>query len=108
LVEYTGALKDLYTRSASPVKAQEQRGLLAVIEKLGRALNVYTWDALSWVLFKNGSIPEAREASKKALKFRTPEPQFYYHARAAAGDSAEAESAAALLQTLNPKFDVGK
>jgi tetratricopeptide (TPR) repeat protein len=145
LVEYTGALEDLYTRSASPAKAREQRDLLTVIEKLGKASNektnrtlalvladhgrnlplalelvraeiverpdVYTWDALSWVLFKNGRIPEAREASKKALKFQTPEPQFYYHALAiaeAAGDSAEAESAAARLQTLNPKFDVGK
>jgi len=145
LVEYTGALEDLYTRSGSPRKAGDERELLAVIEKLGKASNektnrtlalvladhdrnlplalelvrteiverpdVYTWDALSWVLFKNGRIPEAREASKKALKFQTPEPLFYYHARAiaeAAGDSAEAESAAARLQTLNPKFDVGK
>jgi tetratricopeptide (TPR) repeat protein len=97
------------------VLADHDRGLPLALELVRTEIverpDVYTWDALSWVLFKNGRISEAREASKKALKFHTPEPQFYYHARAiaeAAGDFVEAESAAALLQTLNPKFDVGK
>jgi len=42
--------------------------------------DVYTWDALSWVLFKNGRIDEAKAASAKALKLNTPEPLFRYHA----------------------------
>ena len=42
--------------------------------------DVYTWDALSWVLFKNGRIEEAKAASAKALKLNTPEPLFRYHA----------------------------
>lgn len=42
--------------------------------------DVYTWDALSWVLFKNGRYEEARDASRKALRLGTPEPLFHYHA----------------------------
>ena len=145
MVEYAGALEDLYTRAGLPKKAEEQRQLLAVIEKLGSASNektnrnlalvladhnrncglalrlveaeiesrpdVYTWDALSWVLFRNGQVESAREASRKALKFQTGEPVFYYHAQAialASGEQAEAKVYAARLQSLNPKFDIAK
>lgn len=145
MVEYAGALEDLYTRAGLPKKAEEQRQLLAVIEKLGRASNektnrnlalvladhnrnlalalqlmeaeivgrpdVYTFDVLSWVLFRNGRVHEAREASKKALKLQTPEPLFYYHAQTiavAAGDSADAQAYSDRLQSLNPKLDLGK
>jgi tetratricopeptide (TPR) repeat protein len=115
LVEYAGALEDLYAVAGLANKAQQQRDLTATIEKLGTAnrektnrnlalvladhgrdLNiavdlmeteiptrgdVYTWDALSWVLFKSGRVAEARDASARALKLGTPEPVFYYHAK---------------------------
>jgi len=119
MVEYAGALEDLYTTAGMASKAQEQRDLIETIEKLGRANqektnrnlalvladhgrdlalavelmeteiptrgDVYTWDALSWVLFKSGRVAEAREASAKALKLGTPEPTFYKHATQIAG-----------------------
>jgi tetratricopeptide (TPR) repeat protein len=115
LVEYAGALEDLYTQAGMASKAREQRELIETIERLGAANgektnrnlalvladhgrdlkvaldlmeteirtrpDVYTWDALSWVLFKNGRLAEAREASAKAQKLGTPEPVFRYHAR---------------------------
>ncbi|MGA8026019.1 MAG: tetratricopeptide repeat protein [Bryobacteraceae bacterium] len=121
LVEYAGALEDLYMKAGLTSKAQEQRDLIETIEKLGRATNektnrnlaltladrdrhldvalrlmqaeipvrgdVYTWDALAWVLFKNGRLEEAKAASAKALKLGTPEPIFYYHARCIASVS---------------------
>jgi tetratricopeptide (TPR) repeat protein len=115
MVEYAGALEDLYAKAGMTNKAQQQRELIETIEKLGSANgektnrnlalvladhgrdldvavqlmeteiptrgDVYTWDALSWVLYKSGRVPEAREASAKALKLGTPEPVFYYHAK---------------------------
>ncbi len=125
LVEYAGALEDLFTASGMPQKAREQSELLEALETLGAATNektnrnlalvladhnrnlplalqlmeaelptrpdVYTWDALSWVLFRSGRIPEAMEASTKAMKFNTPEPLFYRHASAIAKAAANAE-----------------
>jgi tetratricopeptide (TPR) repeat protein len=115
MVEYAGALEDLYAAAGRRSKSQGQRELIETIEKLGKVTNektnrnlalvladhsrdlpvalelmqtelpirgdVYTWDALSWVLFKNGRLDEARTASAKATRLGTPEPVFYRHAK---------------------------
>jgi tetratricopeptide (TPR) repeat protein len=115
MVEYAGALEDLYAAAGKPSKSRGQRELIETIEKLGKVTNektnrnlalvladhsrdlavalslmqtelpirgdVYTWDALSWVLFKNGRLEEARTASAKATRLGTPEPAFYRHAK---------------------------
>ncbi len=73
--------------------------------------DVYTYDALSWVLLKNNRLPEAVAASAKAVKLGTPEPLFYYHASkiaAAVGDMAAARQYSARLALLNPRFDFAK
>ena len=73
--------------------------------------DVYTYDALAWVLFKNGKLEQATAASDKALRLRTPEPLFYYHASkiaAARGDQENMRSYSDRLLALNPKFDVAK
>lgn len=145
MVDYAGALEDLYSASGLRQKAAEQRDLLATIEMLGNATNektnrnlalvladhnrdlkaalalveaelpnrgdVYTWDALSWVLFKNGRLTEASEASAKALRLKTPEPLFYYHAAqiaSAAGDENARLLFANRLMSLNARFDFAK
>ena len=145
LVEYAGALEDLYTASGLPGKAAEQRELIETIETLGKVTNektnrnlallladrgrhvdfalnlmkaeipvrgdVYTWDAMSWVLFKCGRIAEAKAASAKALQLHTPEPLFYYHASkiaSASGDVDASRQYSNCLSSLNPKFDFGK
>ena len=71
--------------------------------------DVYTWDAFSWVLFKNGRLEEAKAASAKALKLGTPEPLFYYHAKAiaqASGDAKAARDYSDRLISLNSKFKI--
>ncbi len=71
--------------------------------------DVYTWDAFSWVLFKNGRLDEAKTASVKALKLNTPEPLFYYHAKAiaqASGDTQAARDYDHRLISLNSKFKI--
>ncbi len=141
MVEYAGALEDLYTAAGITAKAREQQELIDALEKIGAATNektnrnlalvladhirnlklalqlmeaeiptrpdVYTWDALAWVLFRSGRVPEAMNASAKALKFNTPEPLFYYHANAIATASGDREAAlrySERLMSLNPKI----
>lgn len=145
LVEYAGALEDLYAAVGLPAKVREQVALVETIEKLGQATNektnrnlaltladhgkhldtalqlleteipnrgdVYTWDALSWVLLKNGRIADAKNASERALKLGTPEPLFYYHAlqiATACGETEMAHTYSDRLMSLNPKFDIAR
>lgn len=130
MVEYAGALEDLYTTAGLPAKAQQQREMMDVIDKLGairgestnrnlaiiladhdrnmvRALelvqaeivtrpDVYTWDALSWVLFQSGRLDEAQDASARAMRFNTPEPKFREHATAIAAAVSHERDATAL------------
>jgi tetratricopeptide (TPR) repeat protein len=73
--------------------------------------DVYTWDALSWVLFKNGRFEAAKSASEKAVRLGTPEPLFYYHASKIADACGEREAAHTFsdrLISLNVKFDIAK
>jgi len=42
--------------------------------------DIYTWDALSWALYKNGKYAEAEEASRKALQFGTRDSLLLFHA----------------------------
>lgn len=62
--------------------------------------DVYTYDALAWVLYKNKRYEEARKCSQDALKLGTPEPSFKLHAEmiaraATKSDSGETSSTAA-------------
>jgi tetratricopeptide (TPR) repeat protein len=42
--------------------------------------DIYTYDALAWAFYKNKKYKEADEAMTKAMRFKTPEPNFYLHA----------------------------
>jgi tetratricopeptide (TPR) repeat protein len=84
-----------------------QRALEMVRTEILSRPDVYTWDALSWVLLKTGQVDQARAASAKALRLHTPEPAFYFHASriaAAAGDDRAACTYAERSKELNPKF----
>lgn len=71
--------------------------------------DVYSYDALSWALYRNGRIAEAAQASGKALALGTPEPSFYFHAgmiAQAGGDAETARHDLAKALALNPHFDI--
>ena len=75
-------------RTLAVIYADENRNLPRALE-LAKAEfavrnDVYSYDALSWVLYKLGSLEEAAEASAKALSKNTPEPAFQLHSRAIA------------------------
>jgi tetratricopeptide (TPR) repeat protein len=70
--------------------------------------DVYTYDALGWVYFKQNRIAEAESMSARAVKLKTPEPSFYYHAGIIAAAAGRVEDARNLLTRaldLNAQFD---
>ncbi len=102
-------------RNLALILADRERHLDVAVNLMQAELpvrgDVYTWDAMSWVLFKSGRIEEAKAASVKALKLHTPEPLFYYHATkiaAASGDGQASREYSRRLLALNPKFDFAK
>jgi tetratricopeptide (TPR) repeat protein len=90
LVEYIaqiGALsKQVYNRELALFYADHDRQLpqaLALARKeLELRHDVYTWDALAWVLLKNDQAREARDAMQKALTTGTQDSLLYFHAAA--------------------------
>jgi tetratricopeptide (TPR) repeat protein len=82
--------------------------LAAAEAEMASRPDVYSHDLLAWVLFKNGRLEEAAQASEQALRLGTPEALFYYHAgmiAAAQGNEALAKQHLAQALALNPHFD---
>jgi tetratricopeptide (TPR) repeat protein len=73
-------------RNLAIVLADEKRHLDRALELATNELNfrqdVYTYDALAWVLYRNGKCADAKVAMGKALVQHTPEPGFAKHAAA--------------------------
>jgi tetratricopeptide (TPR) repeat protein len=70
--------------------------------------DVYTHDALAWVLFRRGKFEEAQRASATALSLGTPEPLFHFHAGMILDALGKREEAAHEFDTalaLNPRWD---
>jgi tetratricopeptide (TPR) repeat protein len=91
--------------------ADENRNLGRALElasgELQTRQDVYTYDALSWVLFRSGRQKEAEETSAKATALNTPEPLFLYHAgliAMAGGRTAEGREMLKRALALNPNF----
>jgi tetratricopeptide (TPR) repeat protein len=98
-------------RMLAMVFADENRNLdraLALAQgELETRKDVYTYDALSWVLYRSGRQKDAEDASMKAMAEKTPEPMFLYHAGVIAMAGGRAEEGQAMLRkalALNPNF----
>lgn len=92
------ASRETTNRNLAVILADRGRRLDRALELMEAEIpvrgDVYTWDAMSWVLFRAGRVQDARAASLKAVRMGTPEPDFYRHAAAiaeAAGEVTEAE-----------------
>ena len=71
--------------------------------------DIYTWDTLAWVLYKNGRFPEAAEAIKKALALHTNDSLLLFHAGMiyhSLGKDSEAEDFLNRASKANPRFHV--
>jgi tetratricopeptide (TPR) repeat protein len=83
------------------------RALALARAELETRQDVYTLDALSWVLHRAGQQKEAEQYSAKALELHTPEPMFLYHAGVIAIAGGNADRGKELLRqalALNPAF----
>jgi tetratricopeptide (TPR) repeat protein len=71
--------------------------------------DIYTWDALAWVLYRNGRFQDAAEAINKALGLHTSDSLLLFHAgmiyHSLAQDSQAADFLTRALKT-NPHFHV--
>jgi tetratricopeptide (TPR) repeat protein len=77
--------------------------------ELGVRHDVYTWDTLEWVLYKNGQIQEAVAAMKKALSLNTQDPLLLFHAGMiyhSLGRDADSEQFLSRALKANPHFHV--
>jgi tetratricopeptide (TPR) repeat protein len=77
-------------RTLALILADEERHLDRALElaqnELAFRRDVYTYDALAWVLYKLNRYGEAREAMRKAMAYHTPEPSFARHAKLILGE----------------------
>ena len=71
--------------------------------------DIYGYDTLAWVLFKNGRLDEAAKAMAEALRLGTQDADLYYHAGMIHYGLGEYEKAREYLDqalALNPQFSV--
>jgi len=98
-------------RNLALVYADEGRNLIRALDLVEAEIKVrndiYTHDALAWVLFQRKDYARAEESARVALQLGTPEPTFYYHASRIAAALGKPDEARKLLDRaleLNPKF----
>jgi tetratricopeptide (TPR) repeat protein len=71
--------------------------------------NVHEADTLAWVYYKNGMLPQANVAMKRALIHNTPDPEMHYHAgmiAAACGEFVSAKNHLEKALAMNPNFSL--
>jgi tetratricopeptide (TPR) repeat protein len=117
LVEYIGHLgklnQVLANRELALFYADRGIKLPEALELARKELEVrhdiYTWDALAWVLYKNGRLQEAAEAMDKALGLHTNDAMLLFHAgmiyHGLAQDSGAEDFLNRALKT-NPHFHI--
>jgi tetratricopeptide (TPR) repeat protein len=100
-------------RNLAMLYADEDRNLDRARELVENEIkvrpDVYTHDALSWVLFKLKRYDEAETASQFAISLNTSEPVFYFHAGMIAAQLGRKDDARKYLLraiALNPHFDI--
>jgi len=116
LLEFIGTLNPLnerlFYRELALFYADHNLKLKESVELARKELEVrrdiYTWDILAWVLFKNGSVSEAAEAMNSALRLGTKDASIFFHAGLiyeSLGDAAKAKGFLSRVEELNPQFN---
>jgi tetratricopeptide (TPR) repeat protein len=117
LVEYIGHLDKLNqvlaNRELALFYADQGIKLPEALELARKELEVrhdiYTWDTLGWVLYKNGRYQEASEASNKALALHTNDSLLLFHAGMICqklGKDADAQDFLNRALKINPHFHI--
>ena len=117
LVEYIGHLsrlnRVLANRELALFYADQGIKLPEALElarkELGLRHDIYTWDTLAWVLYKNGRLQEAAEAINKALSLHTNDSLLLFHAGMiyhSLGKDSEAKEFLSRALNTNPHFHI--
>jgi tetratricopeptide (TPR) repeat protein len=117
LVEYIGHLSKLNqvlaNRELAQFYADQGIKLPEALELARKELEVrhdiYTWDTLAWVLYRNGRLQEASEAINKALALHTNDSLLLFHAGMiyhGLGRDSDAEDSLSRALKVNPHFHV--
>jgi tetratricopeptide (TPR) repeat protein len=115
LVEYIGHLSKLNrvlaNRELALFYADQGIKLPEALELARKELEVrhdiYTWDTLAWVLYRNGRFQEAAQAMAKALALHTNDSLLLFHAGMicrSLGRDSEAEDLLSRALKTNPHF----
>jgi tetratricopeptide (TPR) repeat protein len=117
LVEYIGHLgalnRVLANRELALFYADHGIKLREALELAQKELEVrhdiYTWDTLAWVFYKNGRFQDAATTMNKALALHTKDPLLLFHAGMiyhALSEDAEAEDFLTRALKTNPDFHI--
>jgi tetratricopeptide (TPR) repeat protein len=117
LVEYIGHLSKLNqvlaNRELALFDADRGIKLPEALELARKELEVrhdiYTWDTLAWVLYKNGRYQEASQADNRALALHTNDSLLLFHSGMichSLGKDNEAEDLLSRALKINPHFHV--
>lgn len=101
--DHMAMAKFLADHDRNPVEA------LRLAEPAKLTKNVVEADILAWVYLKNGDIPSAVTAMKRALSRNTQDAELHYHAAmiaAAAGDKTSAQKHLSQVMSYNSNFSV--
>jgi tetratricopeptide (TPR) repeat protein len=115
LLEFIGTLNPLnerlFYRELALFYADHNLKLRESVELAKKELEVrhdiYTWDILAWVLFKNGNVPEAAKAVDKTLALGTRDALLDFHAGMIELQLGRSDLARTLFEqalALNPNF----
>ncbi|MEP6718640.1 MAG: tetratricopeptide repeat protein [bacterium] len=112
-IERNSAAGGTYSRQLALFWADHDQKLdeaLAIAQKeRSTREDIYTCDALAWVLFKNNRLDEAKKSIEEALRLGTRDARLYYHAGMiydGLGDRQKATRYLSLALKTNPNFDV--
>ena len=117
LVEYIGHLSKLNqvlaNRELALFYADQGIKLPEALELARKELvvrhDIYTWDNLAWVLYKNGRFQEAAEAIDKALRLHTTDSLLLFHAGMichSLGRDSDAQDFLSRALKTNPHFHI--
>ncbi len=117
MVEYIGYLSKvnqvLNNRELALFYADREIKLPQALDLARKELEVrhdiYTWDTLAWVLYRNHQLPEARQAMEKALRLQTKDSILLFHAGMiewSLGNDEAAQSDLNLALKINPHFRI--
>ena len=112
-IERNSAASGTYSRQLAMFWADHDEKLdqaLAVAQKERSARqDIYTCDALAWILFKNNRLDEAKKSIEEALRLGTRDARIFYHAGMiydGLGDKRNAAKYLNLSLAINPNFDL--